>query len=267
MHLIPIRTPVIRNGDDVAAILRSSADIQNGDIIVISSKAVTTAEGDAVDLSSCSISPEALEWAEKTGRSPAFMQAVLDETKRLNGTVTGHCPGALLTEVRPHGLRIGSIFAPNAGMDESNIDTGFAVGWPTDPVASARAIQESFLPSPGRENSREGEGRGVRVAVIIGDSCCRPRRLGVTAFALTVSGFDPLKSEVGSSDLFGHELRVTVEATADQLATAANALMGNADQSTPAVIIRDHGIPLSGFSGWVDGIEPEEDLFKSVISG
>ena len=250
MHLIPIRTPVIRNGDDVAAILRSSADIQDGDIIVISSKAVATAEGDAVDLSSCTISPEALEWAEKTGRSSAFMQAVLDETKRLKGTVTGHCPGALLTEVRPHGLRVGSIFAPNAGMDESNIDTGFAVGWPADPVVSAKRLRE---------------GLNANCAVIIGDSCCRPRRLGVTAFALTVSGLDPLKSEVGSSDLFGHELRVTVEATADQLATAANALMGNADQSTPAVIIRDHSMPLSDFSGWVDGIEPDEDLFSSIL--
>lgn len=250
MHLLPIRTPVIRTGDNVAVMLRAAADIRDGDIIVVSSKAIATAEGDAIDLSSCHITPEAHSWATKTGRSPAFMQAVLDEAKRLNGTVTGHCPGALLTEVRPHGLHVGSIFAPNAGMDESNIDTGFTVGWPTDPLASAKRLRE---------------GLNVNCAVIIGDSCCRPRRLGVTAFALTVSGFDPLKSEVGSSDLFGHELRVTVEAIADQLATAANALMGNADQSTPAVIIRDHGIPLSDFSGWVDGIEPEEDLFSSIL--
>jgi coenzyme F420-0:L-glutamate ligase / coenzyme F420-1:gamma-L-glutamate ligase len=252
MELIPIRTPLIRAGDDVASILLSAADVRDGDIIVVSSKAIATAEGTAIDLRSLTVTDGAREWYIKTGRSAEFMQAVLDETQRLNGAITGHCQGALLTELRPDGLTVGSIFAPNAGMDQSNIDDGWAVGWPIDPVISAKRL-------------REGLNRNC--AVIIGDSCCRPRRLGVTAFALTVAGMDPLKSEIGSTDLFGHELRVTVEALADQLTTAANILMGNAAQSTPAVIIRDHGLPFSDFCGWVDGIEPEEDLFKSVISG
>ena len=69
----------------------------------------------------------------------------------------------------------------------------------------------------------------------------------------------------GKQDLFGKELKITTEAIADQLATAANTLMGNASQSTPIVIIRDHGIPLSDFAGWVPGIEPSADLFRGIL--
>jgi len=83
----------------------------------------------------------------------------------------------------------------------------------------------------------------------------------VTAFALVVSGFDPLVSKIGERDLFGRELTMTVEAVADQLATAANMIMGNAAESRPATIIRNHGIPFTDFEGWVPGISKEEDLF------
>lgn len=251
MHLIPVPTPLIRAGDDPAHILRMAAAIEDGDIVVVSSKAIATAEGAAVDLSALGPSAEAQEWSEKTGRSAAFIQAVLDETARLHGYVTGSCPGALLCELRPDGLTTGTILAANAGMDESNIERGWAIGWPHDPLLSAQRLRE---------------GLNRHCAVIVCDSCCRPRRLGVTAYALTVCGIDPLHNQAGRSDLFGRELRITVEATADQLATAANILMGNAAQSTPAVIIRDHGIPLSDFCGWVEGIEPEEDLFRSILT-
>lgn len=85
------------------------------------------------------------------------------------------------------------------------------------------------------------------------------------AFALVCDGIDPVKSEVGRKDLFGKPLRFTLEAVADQLATAANFVMGNADQSVPAAIIRDHGLALGNFSGWVDGIDPDEDLFREAF--
>jgi coenzyme F420-0:L-glutamate ligase/coenzyme F420-1:gamma-L-glutamate ligase len=82
---------------------------------------------------------------------------------------------------------------------------------------------------------------------------------------LTVSGFDPLISQIDTPDLFGTPLKMTHEATADQLATAANFLMGNADESTPAVVIRDHGLPLTDFHGWVPGIARKDDLFAGLL--
>ncbi len=250
MKLIPLRTPIIRQGEDVAALLNKTGALQDGDILVISSKVLATAEGAAVCFADLQISDEAHAWSKKTHRDVGFMQSVINETIRLNGSIIGHCPGALLTELRPAGLDIGTIVAPNAGMDQSNIDDGWAVGWPLDPVMSVKRL-------------REGLNRNC--AVIIGDSCCHIRRLGVSAFALAVAGIDPIKSEIGSADLFGRELHVTSEALADQLATAANMLMGNAAQSTPAAIVRNHEIPFSPYIGWVHGIEPEEDLFRRIL--
>jgi coenzyme F420-0:L-glutamate ligase / coenzyme F420-1:gamma-L-glutamate ligase len=255
MRILPIRTPTLVTGDHLAAILCIHAPINAGDIIVISSKAIATAEGAAIDLRTITPSKPASDWAAKTGsRSPAFIQAVLNETERLHGKVTGTCPGALLTEVRPDGLPKGSILTANAGLDESNVGQNFCIGWPKDPVASARMLRSEL------EKKTSG-----RIAVIITDSCCRPRRLGVTAFALTVSGIQPLVPQMGRDDLFGKKLHITTEAVADQIATAANFVMGNAGQSVPAAIIRDHGLELSNFEGWVPGIEPEEDLFKGII--
>jgi F420-0:gamma-glutamyl ligase/very-short-patch-repair endonuclease len=116
-------------------------------------------------------------------------------------------------------------------------------------------------PSP-VERGPGGEG-GRSIAIILSDSTCSPRRRGVTAIALACCGIDPFTSTIGNDDLYGRKMTITVEATADQLATAANAVMGNAAQSIPAVLIRDHGIPYAQFCGWVPGIEKEEDLFGS----
>ncbi|MFA6523456.1 MAG: coenzyme F420-0:L-glutamate ligase [Candidatus Peribacteraceae bacterium] len=249
MQIIPITTRVLKEGDDLAAIFKSCAEFRAGDIIVVSSKAVATVEGAMLDLSKYKPTSEARKLAVSTGhRSPQFIQAVLEETERLHGRVTGACPGALLTEVKPDGLPHGTILTANAGLDESNVPEGFAVGWPVEPVSSVKELQKQ-----------------LRTALILSDSNCRPRRLGVAAFALVCAGLEPLRSEAGKEDLFGKKLHITTEALADQLATAANFVMGNAGQSVPAAIIRDHGLPPSDFCGWVPGIEPEEDLFRGII--
>ncbi len=118
---------------------------------------------------------------------------------------------------------------------------------------------------------RNGEGLGVRSengaevgpppAILLSDSTCSPRRRGVTAIALACCGIDPFTNAIGTNDLYKRKMTMTMEATADQLATAANMLMGNAAQSIPAVIIRDHGLPFTDFCGWVEGMEREEDMF------
>ncbi|MDB4978754.1 MAG: F420-0:gamma-glutamyl ligase [Candidatus Peribacteria bacterium] len=259
MQLLPIHTPILRQGDDLAGIIRANADIQPGDMIVISSKAIATAEGAALDLTAIQPGADAEQWSKKTGRSAAFCEAVLHETQRLNGKTVGWCPGAMFSEVQPEGLATGSILIANAGLDESNIDIQYAVGWPVDPVASARVLRKNI------QNCLTDTGNNPMVGVIITDSCCSPRRKGVIAFALSVSGFEPIRNEIGKKDLFQRTLRITTEAVADQLATAANFIMGNANQSVPAVIIRDHGVTLTEFEGWVPGIDREEDLFRGAV--
>lgn len=256
MQLLPIHTPKLQEGDDLVSIIAQTEMLQDGDFLAISSKAVATVEGAEIDLSTVNVSDEAKEWAKRLNRnSPVeFRQAILNEVERLNGKIVSDCEHAMLAELQPSGLNEGSILAANAGMDLSNVRKGYAVGWPLDPLKSVREIRSQL-----QQHTCQ------KVGVLLTDSCCRPRRIGVTAIALTVSGFDPLPSQIGKKDLFDHTLRMTHEALADQLATAANMIMGNADQSIPAVIIRDHGIPFTEYEGWVDGIHPEEDLFKGVL--
>jgi len=254
MQLIPIKTPLIKEGDDLAAILTDQVKLEEDDILIVSSKAIAMAEGAVIDLKKIEITDEGKKWAEKIGRTPEFRQAVINEANRLNGTVCGSCPNAMLTDIKPDGLEGNGILVANAGLDQSNIDDGYAIGWPHDPLASTVKLQKDLINKSGK-----------KIAVILTDSCCRPRRLGLTALALTVSGIEPFENHRGKPDLFGKELKMTSEAVADQLATAGNMLMGNADQSIPAVIARDHSFKLSGFSGWVPGINKEEDLFNGVL--
>jgi coenzyme F420-0:L-glutamate ligase len=254
MEIFAIPTPLLRTGDDIARILVNCAELQENDILVISSKALATIEGRTFQLEKCKPSAQAKKLSKKCGQSPAFTEIVLQETKRMRGVIAGVCPYALLTSLKPKGMKRGRILCPNAGLDKSNIVDGSAIGWPENPVTSAESARKILRKLTGKN-----------VGIIVSDSCCRPGRLGVTAFALTVSGFDPLRSEVGRKDLFGKPLKFTHEAVADQLATAANAVMGNANQSTPAAVIRNHGISLNNFSGWVPGIEPREDLFRSAF--
>jgi coenzyme F420-0:L-glutamate ligase/coenzyme F420-1:gamma-L-glutamate ligase len=251
MEILPIITPLLQEGDRLADILRERGGIAEGDIVVISSKAIATIEGSAIKLSSLVTGKEAMNLHKKYDKTEEYYQAVINETKRMNGAFIQTVDGIVLTELRPDGMTHGSILVPNAGLDRSNIDDGYVIGWPKDCVASVKELYKDFdIP---------------RMAVIITDSGLCPRRRGVMAFALTVCGIDPLQSMVGTPDLFGQELGVTEEAVADQLATAANFLMGNGDQSTPAAIIRGHNLAFTDFSGWVPGIEREKDIYHGVI--
>lgn len=254
MILIPVPTGICDKNTNLCKKILACAVPEENDILVISSKVCALTEGATIHLDSLSVSPDAKKWALHCGRSAAFRQAVLNETKRMHGTVIGTCPLAMLCELKPDGMTEGSVLAINAGLDCSNIEKGFAIGWPIDPIRSVTELRSALEQATGK-----------RLRLIMSDSCCRPRRLGVSAMALTVSGLDPLLSQVGREDIFGNTLSMTYEAVADQLATAANFLMGNADQMIPAVLIRNHGLPSSDFSGWVPGIEREQDIFQGLL--
>lgn len=251
MEILPIITPLLQSSDDLAAILSERGNISEGDIIVVSSKAFATVEDAAINLSELKVSKEAEDLGKKYDKPGSYYQAVINETERMNGAIIQAVNGIVLTELKPEGMSEGSILVPNAGLDRSNVADGYVIGWPKDPVSSvANFYKELDLP---------------RIGIIMTDSGLCPRRTGVMAFALTVHGINPLQSMVGKPDLFGQDLHVTEEAVADQLATAANFLMGNSDQSTPAAIIRDHNQEFTSFSGWVPGIEREKDIYHGVI--
>ncbi len=246
MEILPIRTDVLGRGDDLVRVLK--AHVHPGDVLVISSKVVAVTEGRAVTLASLEPRPEASRLSAITKQDPRFVELVLRETERMNGSVRGSCLHAVLTELKPAGMMRGRILCPNAGADQSNAQEGTAIPWPEDAAGSAGKLQAA-----------------LGVPVIISDSCCTPGRLGVTAFALAVSGMHPVQSMVGSADLFGRTLRMTHEAIADQLATAANVVMGNAAESVPAALVRGAAVTPSKYSGWVEGIEPAEDLFRGML--
>lgn len=229
MEVLPIHTALLEEGDDLASILGDNADLQDGDILCISSKAVATVEGAAM-------------------LCDDFDDAVEREAKRMNGTVIRSTHGVMLTELSPDGME-GTFLVPNAGLDKSNVQEGYVIGWPVDPVASISALSSRLRALP----------------VILTDSGLSPRRRGVTAFAIACCGVDPILSIVGKKDLFGGQMRITEEAIADQLATIANTVMGNSNQSVPAAIIRGHGLPKSDYCGYVPGIKREDDLYHDVI--
>ena len=271
MLILPLQTQRLSHGDDLASALREAIqkspaqELHPGDILAVSSKALAACEGATIDLNALKPGPEATTLAEASGRSPLFCQAVLEECERLHGTVRGTCPGALITELMPEGME-GSLLVPNAGLDESNTPQGTAIGWPRDPVASVRRMQQDIkICDKGEACPALTSNHQATIALLLTDSCLVPRRWGVTAFALVAAGIDPLRSEQGNRDLYGKPIRITTEAIGDQLATAANAVMGNVAQSCPAALIRDHGLAYSDFSGWVPGITPQEDLFHGLI--
>lgn len=250
MQLVPISTPLLKPGDQLADVLNQKSDLKDGDILVISSKAVATVEGAAIDLATVEVTPKAQELADTYGKSPAYYQVVLNETARMNGSIIQSVNGVVLTELVPDGLVEGTVLVPNAGIDKSNVEEGYVIGWPKDPVQSLKDLQKDL---------------GKDIAIILTDSGLCPRRMGVAAFALACIGIDPFVSMIGTADLFGNEIRVTQEALADQLATAANTIMGNTNQSTPAVLVRSLAYEQSDFCGWVPGIQREKDIYHGVI--
>lgn len=254
MHILPIVTPLLRPDDNLGEILSGHVRFRNNDILVVSSKALSMVESRTFSLDDIQPSARAKKLSSHCGQHAAFTELVLQETRRMRGIVVGTCPFALLTSLKPIGMKRGRILCPNAGLDQSNVAKGSAIGWPFDPVQSASSLRKVIRRLT-----------DSHIAVIVSDSCCRPGRLGVTAFALAVSGMDPLRSEVGRKDLFNKPLKFTHEAIADQLATAANTVMGNAGQSIPAAVIRGHGFALTNFSEWVEGVTPKDDLFADVL--
>jgi coenzyme F420-0:L-glutamate ligase/coenzyme F420-1:gamma-L-glutamate ligase len=216
--------PEIVPGTDLAAVIFDAASaagrpLASDDILVVTSKIVSKAEGRVVDLATVDVSPFARQYAERWEKDPAVVELVLREARR----VVRQVGPVLITETR-HGF-----VCANSGVDQSSSGGhGRAVLLPEDPDASARRI---------RGGLRE---RGIDVAVIISDTFGRPWREGQTDVAIGIAGMHPITSYIGQVDPHGHEFRVQALCTADEIAGAAELVKGNLSR-VPAAVVR--GLP------------------------
>jgi len=242
-----LSTGIIRSGDSIAKHAADAADRQcggifEGDILVFAETAVATAEGNIIDLSTVTPSLRAQELAKKYQMDPCTAEVVLQESD----SIVGGIPGFLLC------MKAGTLL-PNAGVDASNAPPGCVTPLPKDPDRSALAIKTAI------------ERRyGVKVGVIIADSRTHAMRLGCSGVAIGCAGIAAVIDDRGRSDLFGRKLEVTKRAVADNIVSAAELVMGEADECTPAAIIRGIGLPIGDQVG-IESIAADECLFMGVL--
>ena len=247
--IIPVHgLPEIAEGDDLGMLAARACEAQatplaDGDVLVVTQKVVSKAEGRVLDLGGVEPSARAREFADAWEKDARAVEVVLREAVR----VVRMESGVIITETR-HGF-----VCANSGVDASNVGRGdgdCVVLLPLDPDASARRIRDAAR-----------EAAGADVAVIVSDTFGRPWREGAVNVAIGAAGIEPLLDYRGLADDDGRELRSTVIAVADEIASAAELAMGKLDRA-PAAIAR--GYPYRKGESGVRPIvrEPGKDLFR-----
>jgi coenzyme F420-0:L-glutamate ligase/coenzyme F420-1:gamma-L-glutamate ligase len=212
--------PLIHSGDNLALLIEERFPLLNGDILCIASTVVAKAEGRIKYLDDYKPSEKAKKIGLALCKDPRFVQAVFDESEEI-----------LLDEPFLLVITKSGHTCVNAGIDQSNISEGRILLLPENPTNSAEKIRSKL---------------GKDCAVIITDTCGRPFRCGVTGVALGCAGIAAIRDWRGQSDLFGRPLNITVEAIADEIAAAANLLLGEAAGGTPVVVFRGFSYPRFG---------------------
>jgi coenzyme F420-0:L-glutamate ligase/coenzyme F420-1:gamma-L-glutamate ligase len=241
--------PEVRTGDDLGALVGDALEATAGvlplrpdDVLVVTQKVVSKAEGATVDLRTVEARPEALEFARRWDRDPRQIEVVLREARR----VVRMTRGVIITET-PHGF-----ICANGGVDASNVgpDSGHLVTLlPADPDASAERLRTAIRAR-----------FDVDVPVIVSDSFGRPWRWGITDVAIGVSGLIPIEDLRGLTDADGRVMHSTIRASADEIASAAELALGKAG-GRPVALVRG-AAPLLGEGSIADQLMPREfDLF------
>ena len=247
LHALP-GIPIVSPGDDLGqliceAIARTGLTLARGDVLVVAQKIVSKSEGRLVRLADVTPSARALELAQVVGKDPRLIELVLQESSE----VLRYRQDVIIVE-----HRLGFIMA-NAGIDQSNVsgDDTTALLLPIDPDRSCGLLRQQIL-----------ERTNTTVGIIINDSHGRAWRNGAVGVAIGAAGLPALMNLRGRPDLFGRELHITEVGYADELASAASLLMGQADEGTPVVLIS--GLPRTGQEGSAaDLIRPKHmDMFR-----
>ncbi|MHB8510911.1 MAG: coenzyme F420-0:L-glutamate ligase [Actinomycetota bacterium] len=221
--------PEVHRSDDIAALIASSCTLQDSDVVVVTQKIVSKSEGRviAIDVSE----------AEQERNRLIEQESVRLVAQRAD---------VMIVETR-HGL-----VCANAGIDASNIEHGYLCLLPLDPDASAEEIRKGLLEKTGRS-----------VAVIVSDTFGRPWRSGQTNIAIGVSGMSPIHSYIGEPDTFGNPMHATEIAIADEIAGAAELVMGKVDR-VPVAIVRGFSISGEGSARMLVR-DPASDLFRTGV--
>lgn len=240
--------PLIQPGDDLAQLIlealeRAGVTLQTGDALVVTSKIVSKAEGRIFNLNAVTPSEEAVRVATETRKDPRIVELVLRESHAISRSA----PGVLITR-----HRLGFVSA-SSGIDQSNVDGGeeHVLLLPLDPDASAHAIRDALLQATGAE-----------VGIVISDSHGRPFRLGNAGVAIGVAGMPALLDLRGHTDLFGRELKMSIQAYADEVASASNLLTGEAAEGLPVVLVRGLNFPAQDGHASEYNRPLEQDLFR-----
>jgi coenzyme F420-0:L-glutamate ligase / coenzyme F420-1:gamma-L-glutamate ligase len=226
VRLIPIAVAAdVGPGDSISDLLldslhRQQVRLHSGDILVVKHKIISKSEGQIVELGTIEPSAESIAWAKQYDLDARLTELVVRESR----AVIRRKNGVLISETR-HGF-----VCANSGIDVSNVSGGnHALLLPEDPDRSAANLRRALKKKT-----------GISIPVIISDSFGRPWREGLTEFAIGVSGMKPLRDDRGRPDPHGYRLKASVEAVADELASAAGLVCGKLNRA-PACIVRGFG--------------------------
>jgi coenzyme F420-0:L-glutamate ligase/coenzyme F420-1:gamma-L-glutamate ligase len=224
LEIIPIKIQEeIVNDVNLVSLILESSEINDGDILVFSQKIVSKIEGRVLSLSSVNPSLLANGISSSYGKDPRLVELILSESKRIVRMENG----VIIVETK-HGF-----VCANAGIDESNVQVGYAALLPEDPDKSANQLKV-----------RIKQYTGKNVAVIISDTFGRPFRLGQTDVAIGIAGLEPILDYEGKPDTFGKIMQVTAIAVADEICSASELVMGKVEKC-PIAIVRNYNFNFS----------------------
>ena len=239
--------PLVRPGDDISALIaaalpRADITLQADDVLVVTSKIVSKAEGRMIALSSVTPGDEAQRLAAITGKDARIVELVLRESTE----VSRAAPNVLIVR-----HRLGFVSA-NAGIDQSNAagDDAHVLLLPADPDGAAASLRAQLA-----------QATGVEVGIVISDSHGRAWRIGNIGVALGVAGLPAVRDLRGQRDLMGRVLRISIQGYADMIASAAGLLTGEGDEGLPVVHVRGLTAPGSGRASDIYR-PPDGDLYR-----
>ena len=219
LQVIPVKIQKeIETGDDLVNLILESFEINDGDVLVLSQKIISKNEGRILSLSSITPSLLADGIASSYGKDPRLVELILSESKRIVRMENG----VIIVETK-HGF-----VCANAGIDESNVQDGYATLLPDDPDQSANLLKDKIKQKTGKN-----------VAIVISDTFGRPFRLGQTDIAIGIAGLEPILDYNGKPDTFGKIMQVTAIAVADEICSASELVMGKV-QKCPIAVIRNY---------------------------